>query len=267
MVKGIGAKKIVLDHPFLFLIRHRPTGAILFLGQVMNPAEGSESASRSQPITTTTSDDAPPTTEEDTGPWFGEAEFEEAALLLHNPPLPVPDDLDAWIREHPETRLGMQMVMGDNALWWFGMERFPDGTWLVRPGVRDVEYALSHTLAGLATLEIDATPRPGVHLTVRLRQLPDSGSVSADLTIENASHSVFTLAASDLGLVVDGETAELHIFPHSPAVIEVQPGQTQHAGNGWVWALAQPTSTSTRLSYTPSDPGSEHRAWVAELLR
>jgi serpin B len=39
MVKGLGQKKIVLDHPFLFLIQHRPTGAILFMGQVMNPAE------------------------------------------------------------------------------------------------------------------------------------------------------------------------------------------------------------------------------------
>jgi len=27
------------DHPFVFLIKHRPTGSILFLGRVMNPAE------------------------------------------------------------------------------------------------------------------------------------------------------------------------------------------------------------------------------------
>jgi serine protease inhibitor len=27
----------VADHPFLFLIRHDPTGEILFLGQVVDP--------------------------------------------------------------------------------------------------------------------------------------------------------------------------------------------------------------------------------------
>jgi serpin B len=27
------------DHPFVFLIRHKPTGSTLFLGRVSNPAE------------------------------------------------------------------------------------------------------------------------------------------------------------------------------------------------------------------------------------
>jgi serpin B len=27
------------DHPFIFLIQHEETGAILFMGRVMNPAE------------------------------------------------------------------------------------------------------------------------------------------------------------------------------------------------------------------------------------
>ena len=38
-VGGIGPGEITFDRPFLFLIRHVPTGAILFMGQVMNPAE------------------------------------------------------------------------------------------------------------------------------------------------------------------------------------------------------------------------------------
>jgi len=25
------------DHPFLFLIRHKPTGAVLFVGRLLNP--------------------------------------------------------------------------------------------------------------------------------------------------------------------------------------------------------------------------------------
>jgi serpin B len=40
-VAGIAQNRVVLDHPFLFLIRHRPTGAVLFMGQVTNPAEAS----------------------------------------------------------------------------------------------------------------------------------------------------------------------------------------------------------------------------------
>ena len=181
-----------------------------------------------------------------------------------DPPLPVPDDLDSWIREHPEKRLGLQEVMGDNALWWFGMERSADGAWLVWPGLRDEEYALSHTLAGLATLQIDASPRAGVHVTVRLRQLPDSGTVSADLVVENKSDSLFALAASDLALTVDGVTAQFFISPHSPSVLEVKPGETERPGNGWEWGLEGATSMSTVLSYTPSDLTSQARTWTAE---
>ena len=32
-------KEFIADHPFLFLIQHKETGAILFMGKVMNPAE------------------------------------------------------------------------------------------------------------------------------------------------------------------------------------------------------------------------------------
>jgi serpin B len=37
-VAGIASNKIVLDRPFLFLIRDRPTGTILFMGQVLDPS-------------------------------------------------------------------------------------------------------------------------------------------------------------------------------------------------------------------------------------
>ncbi len=36
-VCGVGPGEITFDRPFLFLIRHVPTGAILFVGQVMDP--------------------------------------------------------------------------------------------------------------------------------------------------------------------------------------------------------------------------------------
>lgn len=36
--RGLGQKEMVVDRPFLFLIRHRETGALLFLGQVVDPA-------------------------------------------------------------------------------------------------------------------------------------------------------------------------------------------------------------------------------------
>jgi hypothetical protein len=192
--------------------------------------------------------------------WTGEQYSNE-------PDFSVPTAIDAWIKQYPDQRAGLQVVMGDNALWWFGIVRNGDGTWAVHPGPRDTEYALTHTLAGLGTLVLQAAPRPGVRVTLRLRQLPDSGSVSADVVIENASDSVFTLAFADLALVVDGLAALSSVMPHSPPVLEVQPGETERPGNGWGWYLGQPTSDTTRLTYTPSDPLSESRSWVAEATR
>lgn len=181
-----------------------------------------------------------------------------------DPPLPVPSGLDKWIKEHPENRLGLQVITGDNVLWWFGMERSVDVPWLVWPGPRDTEYRNTHTLAGLQSLVLETAPRPGVHVQFRLRQIPDSASVTADLVIENKSDSAFVLRSSDLGLVVDGVTPQLRIMPHSPGVLEVGPGEKIGAGNGWMWGLDRPTSTNTRLSYTPSDPESEKRTWVLQ---
>lgn len=35
---SVGPSQIVVNHPFLFVIRERFSGTILFLGRVMNPA-------------------------------------------------------------------------------------------------------------------------------------------------------------------------------------------------------------------------------------
>jgi hypothetical protein len=185
----------------------------------------------------------------------------------NDPDFAVPAVLDVWIRQQPDQRAGLQVVMGDNVLWWFGIVRSGDGTWAVHPGPRDTEYALSHTLAGLGALVLEAAPRPGVQVTVRLRQLPDSGAVSADITIENASDAVFTVAYTDLALLVDGVAVGTTVMVHSSTVLEVQPGETVRPGNGWGWFLERPTSDTTRLTYTPSDSLSESRPWVAEATR
>jgi hypothetical protein len=192
--------------------------------------------------------------------WTGERYSYDAAFA-------VPAALDAWIKQQPHQRAGLQGVMGDNALWWFGIVRSGDGMWAIHPGPRDTEYALTHTLAGLGTLVLEATPRPGVRVTMRLRQLPDSGCVSVDLVIENASDSVFTLAFADLALLVDGVAADSTVLAHTPSVLEVQPGETERPGNGWCWSVGQPTSDATWLTYTPSDPSSESRPWLVEATR
>nr|9PAI_B Chain B, PROTEIN (PLASMINOGEN ACTIVATOR INHIBITOR-1) residues 365-397 [Homo sapiens] len=30
-------EEIIMDRPFLFVVRHNPTGTVLFMGQVMEP--------------------------------------------------------------------------------------------------------------------------------------------------------------------------------------------------------------------------------------
>lgn len=179
-----------------------------------------------------------------------------------DPPLPVPSDLDRWIKDHPNNRLGLQVILGDNVLWWFGMEQTASGQWLVLPGPRDEEYRNTHTLAGLQPLVLEAAPRSGVQVKITLRQMPGSGAVSPDLVIENKSDSVFVLSSSDLELAVDGVVAPLFVQPHSSGSLEVGPGETQGPGTGWFWHFEQPTSTSTRLSYTLSDPQSDKLTWV-----
>jgi len=180
-------------------------------------------------------------------------------------PLPVPADLDTWIKEHPEKRLGLQATLGDNSLWWFGLERSADGRWLTMPFERDYAYAAKHTLAGLATLRLDMTPRAGVRVQVALEQDPGSSSVQPQVTIVNDSDSSFFFAQGDLELSVDGSIRPAFLFPHSSASVEVKPGATETAaGNGWVWELKSPTSESTVLSYTPSDPSSEKHTWSVQ---
>jgi len=68
-------------------------------------------------------------------------------------PKNVPGELDTWIKEHPDIRLGAQATMGDDALWWFGLEQTGDGRWLVYPSVH------THALIGLETFRIDAILR------------------------------------------------------------------------------------------------------------
>ena len=39
-IGGEGLTIFHADHPFLFLIRHRPTGMILFIGRLVDPLDG-----------------------------------------------------------------------------------------------------------------------------------------------------------------------------------------------------------------------------------
>jgi hypothetical protein len=180
------------------------------------------------------------------------------------PSPPVPAGLAAWMKEDPAQRLGLQVVMGDNVLWWFGADRQANGTWLVWPGERDPQYALSHTLAGLDTINIAAKPRQGVYVLLRLQQLPDSGSVWVDVTVKNGSQSTFTLRPTDISLEVDGALVPMTFVPHSPGILEVPAGQTDNPGNGWGWGFDKATSQTTRLTYTPSDAASDKTPWVGE---
>ncbi|MBN1321474.1 MAG: serpin family protein [Thermoleophilia bacterium] len=41
-VAGLGPGEITFDRPFLFIVRHVPTGTVLFMGQVLNPIESAE---------------------------------------------------------------------------------------------------------------------------------------------------------------------------------------------------------------------------------
>ncbi|MCZ7662925.1 MAG: serpin family protein [Thermoleophilia bacterium] len=42
MAARAGGEQMVVDRPFLFLVRHRPTGEMLFLGQVVDPGGGQD---------------------------------------------------------------------------------------------------------------------------------------------------------------------------------------------------------------------------------
>ena len=58
--------------------------------------------------------------------------------------------------------------------------------------------------------------------------------------------------------------ALISLMPHAPGLMTVQPGQVDNPGNGWGWLFDGPTSRTTRLTYTPSDPGSDKRTWAAD---
>ncbi len=134
-VAGIGQKEIVLDRPFLFLIRHRPTGAILFMGQVMNPNEGAESASRSEPTPTATANDgALPATDSggpvDTSPitWAEGASGYRADGI----PMPV---VDGWYSYHGDGHFSREK--GEDFYWRDGRFVNPDGTLMEVPAAID----------------------------------------------------------------------------------------------------------------------------------
>jgi serpin B len=119
-VGGIGPNEIVLDHPFLFFVRHRPTGAILFMGQVMNPAPEAESLPLSD-VATTTAAVEPSTSQASSST----TPFAEGASGYRADGIPTPI-VEGWYSYRGEGRFVTES--GREFFWRDGHFVNPDGT-------------------------------------------------------------------------------------------------------------------------------------------
>lgn len=84
-----------------------------------------------------------------------------------------------------------------------------------------------------------------------------SRAVVTNITIDNQSSSSFSYSRNDFSLSADEQALQFMGQPHNPESGTVSPGDKASVNLFWsVSQLSQPTSLSTRLSYTSSDPQS-----------
>jgi hypothetical protein len=176
---------------------------------------------------------------------------------------PLPADVESWVKKDLQRNMAFRVTMVDGSVLWFRMERFGSAHWAALPEGFE-EFAAKNTIAGLSSLRLDIIPRPGVRLRAYLDQEPGSSAVILFLSIDNLTDSAFSYSVNDFTLSVDGAPVRLQSSPHSPTQAQVAPRANVMTGNGWSFRLSRPTSTSTVLSCTPSDPQSQGRTFTVK---
>jgi Telomeric repeat-binding factor 2. len=89
---------------------------------------------------------------------------------------------------------------------------------------------------------------------VTLNQEPGSHAVVTNITIDNQSRTAFLYSRHDFSLSADEQVPQFMGQPHNPESGTVSPGEKVSVS--LFWSVPDPTSRSTHLSYTSSDPRS-----------